>query len=101
MREVRGDSSRERVANRGQAVRDDDGVRLHRPEEPAEPEFVRSDVGDQEIVGREDVPELPEDALGFHRTLGTFAEFGLESFQDAFLRPYGPGRLPRPGNPPL
>src|SRR3989442_15941234 len=42
--ELRGDSPREGDAHRREAVRDDDGIRLHRPGEPAEPEFMSSHI---------------------------------------------------------
>src|SRR5438132_311053 len=72
--ELRRDSPREGDAHRRQAVRDDDRVRLHRPEEPAEPEFVSSHVRDHQIVGPEDAAEPPQAPPRLDPYLRTFPQ---------------------------
>src|SRR6059058_4204792 len=69
IRKFRGDAPRKGDAHRRQAVRDHHGTRLDRAEEPAEPQLVGADVGDQEIVRREDVAKFPHDALRLQAVL--------------------------------
>ena len=65
--ELGGDRRRHGEAHRRGAVRDQDGVRLVRRPEARDPELVRADVRDEDVVGPHHLAQVAQHPLRLHR----------------------------------